>query len=446
MPQPRLILVGGFLGAGKTTLLARAAAALARQGHRVGLITNDQAANLVDSAILSATVGLSDRAAEDTAGQASRGTAVQEVAGGCFCCRFGNLISALKDLMSTIEPDIIFGEPVGSCTDLSATVLQPLKALYGELFRIAPFSVLVDPTRLRESLGHGGERGEGRGANDECRMTNDESKPNAESMPNAECRDASSHSSFVIRHSSLPLLHIFRTQLEEADLILLNKADTLTAAELGELKALIAERVPETPVLAASALRGDGVEAWLDWVLGDRPAGQHLARVDYDIYADGEAELGWLNASIRLQAQGGADWRGFCARLLGRLRDECRAASAEIAHIKLVLTAAGSQIVANLTRTDGEPSILPLAPTLRVLPKVAAGAADESSPRGSVGASAEAELVVNARVRIAPERLRALFARALEVAGGETVRATVLSLESFAPARPRPTHRYGAVV
>ncbi len=50
MDRPRLLLVGGFLGAGKTTLLAQAAGRLARRGKRVGLITNDQAANLVDTA------------------------------------------------------------------------------------------------------------------------------------------------------------------------------------------------------------------------------------------------------------------------------------------------------------------------------------------------------------------------------------------------------------
>jgi len=407
MQQPRLILVGGFLGAGKTTLLARAASRLARQGHRVGLITNDQAANLVDTAVLNAAVGSPDT------------PSVQEVSGGCFCCRFGNLVAALKELMTTIEPDIVFGEPVGSCTDLSATVLQPLKALYGDLFRIAPFSVLVDPTRLRESLALRATVG----------------------LSDRAGQDTAGQ----VSRGTFPenVLHIFRTQLDEADLILLNKADTVADAELGELRALLAERVPQTPVLAASALRGDGVEAWLDWVLADRPAGQHIAQVDYDVYADGEAELGWLNASIHLQVrQGpesgatsedrlkaglqtkGTDWRGFCTRLLGCLRDECRAASAEIAHVKLALTAAGCQIVANLTRNDGQPSV-----------------------RGDATPSAsDADLVVNARARTSPDRLRALFERALAAAAGDALRVTVLSIESFAPSRPQPTHRYSSVV
>jgi len=44
-------------------------------------------------------------------------------------------------------------------------------------------------------------------ANDECRMTNDaaDAMTNDESSPNAGSRDASSHSAFVIRHSSFPM-------------------------------------------------------------------------------------------------------------------------------------------------------------------------------------------------------------------------------------------------
>jgi G3E family GTPase len=46
----RVIVVGGFLGAGKTTLMAQAAKHFASEGKRVAIITNDQAADLVDIA------------------------------------------------------------------------------------------------------------------------------------------------------------------------------------------------------------------------------------------------------------------------------------------------------------------------------------------------------------------------------------------------------------
>lgn len=41
---------GGFLGAGKTTAVGKLAGRLTEKGLRVGLITNDQGRNLVDTA------------------------------------------------------------------------------------------------------------------------------------------------------------------------------------------------------------------------------------------------------------------------------------------------------------------------------------------------------------------------------------------------------------
>ena len=136
MAEARYIMVGGFLGAGKTTLLAAAAERLAAQGKRVALVTNDQAANLVDTAVLK-----------------EKGLSVDEVSGGCFCCKFDALIGAMDHLVDAGQPNVLLGEPVGSCTDLSATVMQPLKALHRDRYQLAPLSVLVDPDRVRGQLG-----------------------------------------------------------------------------------------------------------------------------------------------------------------------------------------------------------------------------------------------------------------------------------------------------
>ena len=98
-------MVGGFLGAGKTTAILKLAEHLDRHGQRVGLITNDQSVGLVDTAIL-----------------AARGFAVEEITGGCFCCRFNSLVDAANRLATGAHPDVFIAEPVGSCTDLRASV------------------------------------------------------------------------------------------------------------------------------------------------------------------------------------------------------------------------------------------------------------------------------------------------------------------------------------
>src|SRR5260370_2497698 len=141
MHKLRFILVGGFLGAGKTTTLARLARHYTGRGLTVGLVTNDQAQDLVDTNSLRA-----------------QGFAVEEVPGACFCCRFNDLVGKVGDLQDARRPDVILAEPVGSCTDLVATVVQPLKDLYGNRFEVAPYPVLFKPAHGLRIL-----RGEGAG-------------------------------------------------------------------------------------------------------------------------------------------------------------------------------------------------------------------------------------------------------------------------------------------
>jgi len=52
MKKIRFLMIGGFLGAGKTTTIARLAAHYTDQGLNVGLVTNDQAYDLVDTEML----------------------------------------------------------------------------------------------------------------------------------------------------------------------------------------------------------------------------------------------------------------------------------------------------------------------------------------------------------------------------------------------------------
>src|SRR5271170_5256571 len=142
MKRVRFLLIGGFLGAGKTTTMARLARTYMALGQRIGLVTNDQAQDLVDTNSLRA-----------------QGFPVEEVAGACFCCRFDDLVSRVGQLQEHERPDVILAEPVGSCTDLVATVVQPLRDLYGDRFQIAPFPVLFKPSHglriLRNEPGSG---------------------------------------------------------------------------------------------------------------------------------------------------------------------------------------------------------------------------------------------------------------------------------------------------
>jgi hypothetical protein len=55
---------------------------------------------------------------------------VQEVAGSCFCCNFDGFTDAIKKLRKEVEADVILAEPVGSCADLTATIIRPMKKFH----------------------------------------------------------------------------------------------------------------------------------------------------------------------------------------------------------------------------------------------------------------------------------------------------------------------------
>src|SRR3712207_2932334 len=204
--KPRYIMIGGFLGAGKTTAVLKLAEHLTAQGKTVGLITNDQSVNLVDTAMLS-----------------SHGFAVEEITGGCFCCKFNSLVEASEKLSAELTPEVFIAEPVGSCTDLKATVDYPLRRIYGDDYSVAPLSVLVDPVRAMRILGL--ETG---------------------------------------KSFSPKVTYIYGKQLEEADLIVVNKIDLLDETRLANLIEALQARFPRAEVIAISAREGTGIEAWLE--------------------------------------------------------------------------------------------------------------------------------------------------------------------------------------
>jgi G3E family GTPase len=363
----RYIMIGGFLGAGKTTAIGKLAAHLAAKNHRVGLITNDQAGGLVDTRVLRA-----------------QGFATEEIAGGCFCCRFNSLVQAAGKLAETEKPDVFIAEPVGSCTDLVATVTYPLRRLYGGNFTIAPLSVLVDPTRARRVLG---------------------------------LEQGGTFSSKVN--------YIFEKQLEEADFIVISKRDLLPDVQEAELRAALRARFPNAEILAVSARDGTGLDAWFRAIETREQSVRKAMEVDYDVYADGEALLGWLNATVNAQATEEFEAADLLRAVARDIQSRLRSQGAEIAHFKMTFSPddslSGELASINVVRTDATPEIgLDL---------------DEPTMSG--------QLIVNLRAEASPDALVEQVRESLH-----ELRKTFPSLstniehvEHFRPGRPTPTHR-----
>jgi hypothetical protein len=274
---PHLIVVGGFLGAGKTALILAAARLLADRGLSSAIILNDQGESLVDTELAR-----------------SSGFDAGEVTGGCFCCRFSELMRVAESLRAH-SPDVIFAEPVGSCTDLSATILHPVQETFSDTYQLAPLTVLVDPGCARD-------------------------------------------------HPDIEFL--FQKQLEEADLICYTKSD-------------LHLKTPDAPrARQISARTGQGVAAWLDEIMsGQLTLSGKILDIDYQRYAQAEAALAWLNAEADLVCDPPLSPAVLLGPLLDTLVRDLTAARIPIVHLKALDRTPAGSLKAALCSNGQEPQV-----------------------------------------------------------------------------------------
>ena len=383
MKQTRLIIAGGFLGAGKTTLIWDVAQRLMAKGLRVGLITNDQAPELVDSRLLR---------------QAN--LQVKEVAGSCFCCNFDGFTNAIKGLRKEVEADVILAEPVGSCADLTATIIRPLKKYLDTEVIVSPLTALSDPMRLK-SIIYGGDGG---------------------------------------LHEDAA--YIYRKQLEESEVILITKTDLLTEAELEKLKKDTQTCFPRTTVMTASVQNGIGVMEWLNEVANRQGSGKKILDIDYDKYAHGEAVLGWLNGTVAVSSSTPAYWDTLLKDIMNGLARAVKKEKLRVGHIKV--------IAENVRSSESHPSSLEDGRVVTYEGKAngqqyavgnITGDASTLQLRGTAGSGENLKLIVNARVETTPEHLNELVKDVLATAIGDQYGNEILAWRFLQPGRPNPTHR-----
>ena len=358
----KLKILGGFLGAGKTTTLLRLAEHYVNAGQTVGIITNDLAEGLVDTQRFRAL-----------------GFATGEVAGGCFCCRFEDFIARADEFIAKSQPDVILAEPVGSCTDLVATVFKPLEKFHADRFALAPFTVLIDPIQALNLLG-----GEGK-----ARL-------------------------------SEKIAYIFRLQQQEAEAIAINKIDLLSEEQLAQVQRLLRERFPTTKLLTFSALTGEGFDPFIAWLETPHREDRALADIDYDTYAEGEAQLGWLNSALQLRADNALAVDAALLELAGAVRQQFQAEAVEIAHGKFLLRGDRQTAVVNVVSNASQPML-------------SQSAAEQATTL---------DLVINLRALAEPSVIQQTLQQCLDPwleRNGLTVLGS--TGQAFRPPRPEPTHR-----
>ena len=239
----KIFLVGGFLGSGKTTAMINACNYLTKRNIRVAVITNDQGEQQVDSATVK-----------------SFGIPHADVVNGCFCCNYNELDKHISTFVETIDPEIIFAESVGSCTDLVATVAKPLMMNKEDLVTI---SVFVEASLLLALLGN--------------------------------------RASFI----SNEVRYIYKKQLEEADILVINKVDCIDPSQKSLIDDAIKLEFPGKTILYQDSTNLDHIEHWISKLENFKQPSQRASlHIDYDIYAKGEAALAWMDENIFIDSPG----------------------------------------------------------------------------------------------------------------------------------------------
>ncbi|MEX6690470.1 GTP-binding protein [Danxiaibacter flavus] len=238
----KIHLLSGFLGSGKTTAIQQACKQLQEKDISVGVISNDQGIQLVDSNFFN-SLSIPNR----------------KIINGCFCCNYHDLNSSITSFETSEQPETIFAEAVGSCTDIVATVLKPLRSNKENVD--VTLSTFVD-VRLFHLL-------------------------------------------FI---QKLPLFdasvkYIYNKQLEEALVIVINKVDLADAKMLQSVSQYVKDHYPNKTILYQNSFSEASVQEWLNVIntkgLYDAPVSTDI---DYDIYGEGESKLAWLDTDLEFSA------------------------------------------------------------------------------------------------------------------------------------------------
>jgi hypothetical protein len=261
--------------------------------------------------------------------------------------------------------------------------------MYGDSFTIAPLSVLVDPVRARRVFG----------------------------------LDAGGTFSSKVAY-------IFKKQLEEADILIISKSDLISDAQREELQAVLAKEFPGSRIICASPRQETGLTEWFDSLMTGEQSRRNPMTLDYEVYADGEALLGWLNATVSLKAPEEFDANTFLRELAANVQKRLQSQGAEIAHFKMTYSPddgiAGELASIHLVRSDYIPEL--------------GMELDEPSEGG--------QLIVNLRAEADPSSLMDAVQSALTAiaANFPSLTASVDHEEHFRPGKPTPTHRDGQIV
>ena len=247
MDKIRFMVVSGFLGAGKTTTMIALAEHMNKTFGETAIIANDMGANLVDTNLTQTS-----------------GCTVAEIASGCICYQMDNTVDQIRRLRDKDGAVFVMSDIPGCGVGALDHVYHRLATDNADEFTLSPFTVVVDPERLR--------------------------------MIMPERADI-----------NLPeeLVYLLKLQLEEADLVVLNKADLLAPEDVERYVDFLHAACPDIPVMVISALERTGIEELAEFIATHETALKNFSVRNNQEFADAEAKLTWYNRRLYLKTNDG---------------------------------------------------------------------------------------------------------------------------------------------
>lgn len=279
--KTRYMVTSGFLGAGKTTSMIAFAREIKRRGlGNPAIIANDLGAgNIVDAEFCAAA-----------------GVMTLPVSGGCICYQHENLVGKIHQLEAA-GADIIFSDIPGCGIGARDHVYMELEEKEQGEFHLMPFTCIVDPERIRMI------------------------------MPEQADINLPEEMKFLLD-----------AQMAEADLIVLNKTDTISEAEAQRICEFITDIYPKTPVMTMSAMKGTGVGEVADYLLENRSVAEHR-EIGYESQAfiDAENRLSWFNTRVYMQQREdrNLDFNIVIGDIFEGIREGLKKHDSNVPHLKM---------------------------------------------------------------------------------------------------------------
>ena len=277
----KYMVTSGFLGAGKTTAMIAFARNIngRRLGHAAILANDLGAGNIVD--------------AEFTA---AAGITTLPISGNCICYQHENLVDKLHQLEAA-GADVIFSDIPGCGIGAMDHVYLELEDKEKGEFDLMPFMCIVDPERIRMI------------------------------MPERADINLPEEMKFLLD-----------AQMAEADVIVLNKTDTVDESKADEITEFIRSAYPDTPVFKMSAMMGMGVSDVVDYILSNGSKAEHK-EIGYgsEAFVAAENQLSWFNTRVYLQQREdkNLDFNQVIGDIFEMIREGLKSKGGNLPHLKM---------------------------------------------------------------------------------------------------------------